>query len=267
MDTKKFRVDQHTKLDLSDHSPDRPTDADKAAAAAETAELLTRLTSLQEILVAQDQHRVLVVLQATDTGGKDGTIRRVFSSMNPQGVSVASFKAPTEIELAHDYLWRAHARVPANGELVIFNRSHYEDVLIVRVRDLLPKARWSKRYDHIRDFEKMLVDEGTTIVKFFLHISKDEQKARLQARLDDPTKHWKFNPADLAERERWDEHQLALADAIAQTARPHAPWYVVPSNSKWYRDRIIAQVMVETLESLNMAYPLDPPGLADIVIP
>jgi len=267
MDTKKFRIDQHTRLDLSDLSPDRPDSADKAAAAAETAQLLTRLTALQEVLAAQAKHRVLVVLQATDTGGKDGTIRRVFSAMNPQGVRVASFKAPSDLELARDYLWRAHAEVPGNGEVVIFNRSHYEDVLIVRVNNLVPKNRWEQRYEHIRHFEQMLVDEGTTIIKLFLHISKDEQKARLQARLTDPTKHWKFNPADLTERSHWDDYQRAFADAIAETGRPQAPWFVIPSNSKWYRDRIIAQILVETLESLDLAYPSDPASLAGIVIP
>ncbi|MFV0258822.1 MAG: polyphosphate kinase 2 family protein [Acidimicrobiales bacterium] len=226
-----------------------------------------RLETLQELLWAQHRHRVLVVIQATDTGGKDSTIRRVFEGVDPSGVRVASFKKPTEVELAHDFLWRVHQQVPADGELVIFNRSHYEDVLVVRVDELVPESRWSGRYQHIVNFEQLLTDEGTTIVKLFLHISRDEQRERLQDRLDDPGKHWKFNPADLEPREKWNEYQQAFQDAINRTTTDTAPWFVVPADRKWYRDLVVSTILVETLERLNMTYPPAPPGLEDVTIP
>lgn len=216
---------------------------------------------------AEHQHRVLVVIQATDTGGKDGTIRHVFDGTNPQGVKVASFKKPTEEELRHDYLWRVHSEVPGSGEITIFNRSHYEDVLVVRVHDIVPKERWSKRYDHINDFERLLADEGTTIVKIFLHISKDEQKQRLQDRLDEPDKNWKFALGDLAERERWDDYQEAFTAMLERTSQPWAPWYVVPANNKRFRNLVISHLMVNTLRSLDMEWPEAEEGLKDIVIP
>jgi PPK2 family polyphosphate:nucleotide phosphotransferase len=206
-------------------------------------------------MFADGRPKVLVVVQATDTGGKDGMVRKVFGPLNPQGVRVAYFKAPTEIELAHDYLWRVHAQVPAAGELVVFNRSHYEDVLIVRVHDLVPEKRWRKRYDHILAFEQMLADEGTTIVKFFLHISKDEQAERLRDRLADPTKNWKFNEGDLTERKYWDDYQKAYQDMVNLTSRRHAPWYVIPADNKWYRDLVVAEVMRSTLGDLDMSFP------------
>jgi PPK2 family polyphosphate:nucleotide phosphotransferase len=201
-----------------------------------------------------------------DTGGKDGVIRSVFDGVNPQGVKVASFKRPTDLELAHDYLWRVHPRVPAKGEITIFNRSHYEDVLVVRVHDLVPAARWERRFQQINEFEEMLVEEGTTILKFFLHISKDEQKERLQARLDDPSKHWKFSLGDLAERERWDDYQAAYEDVLNMTSSPHAPWYVVPADRKWFRDLVIATALVETLEKMGLEYPANPDDLSGVVI-
>ena len=215
---------------------------------------------------AGDRHKLLVVLQAMDTGGKDGTIRRVFEGVNPQGVRVANFKAPTAIELAHDYLWRVHRQTPASGEIAVFNRSHYEDVLIVRVLDLVPPDRWQRRYEHIRNFEQLLVDEGTTILKFYLHISKDEQAERLQARLDDPTKGWKFNAGDLDHRELWDAYMEAFGVALGETSTPDAPWYVVPANRKWYRDLAVAQTIVTALEGLDMSYPDPEEGLDDVVI-
>jgi PPK2 family polyphosphate:nucleotide phosphotransferase len=215
---------------------------------------------------ADGRHRLLVVLQAMDTGGKDGTVKAVFRTMHPLGVRVASFKQPSEAERAHDYLWRVHAQVPADGEITIFNRSHYEDVLVVRVHDLVPRARWERRYDHIVDFERMLADEGTTIRKFFLHISEDEQAERLQARLDDPTKTWKFALGDLDERARWDDYQRAYEEALSRTSTEAAPWYVVPANRKWYRNEVIAQVLVETLESLDLRYPDPPPDLDQVRI-
>jgi PPK2 family polyphosphate:nucleotide phosphotransferase len=228
--------------------------------------LTQRLADLQEIFYAQGKHRLLIVLQALDTGGKDGTISHVFGKVNPQGVNVASFKAPVAKELAHDYLWRIHPHTPGNGEIVIFNRSHYEDVLIVRVHELVPKVVWKRRYEHINAFEKLLADEGTTILKFYLHISKEEQKERLQARLDDPTKHWKFDPNDLKERKLWDDYMDAYEEAIRHTSTKHAPWFVVPSDRKWYRNLVIAQTIVETMEGLKLAYPEPKQSLEGIVI-
>ncbi|MCB0074803.1 MAG: polyphosphate kinase 2 family protein, partial [Caldilineaceae bacterium] len=194
------------------------------------------------------------------------TIRHVFDGVNPQGVKVASFKKPTPEELAHDYLWRIHKQTPGDGEIVIFNRSHYEDVLVVRVHNLVPPDIWGKRYEHIRAWEKMLADEGTTILKFFLHISKEEQKERLQARLDEPEKHWKFSSADLAERKRWDDYQAAYEAMLTKTSTDYAPWYIVPANRKWYRNLVISKVIIDTLEGLNMTYPPAEPGLDQIVI-
>jgi PPK2 family polyphosphate:nucleotide phosphotransferase len=228
--------------------------------------LTKRLAEYQEVFYAQGKHRLLIVLQAMDTGGKDGTISHVFDKVNPQGVKVASFKTPTPQELAHDYLWRIHPHVPGNGEMVIFNRSHYEDVLIVRVHQLVPKAVWKQRYEQINAFEKMLADEGTTIVKFFLHISKDEQKERLQARLDDPAKHWKFDANDLAERKRWDAYMAAYEEMLRRTSTSYAPWFIVPGNRKWYRNLVVAQTLVQTLEGLDLRYPEPKQPLDGIVI-
>jgi PPK2 family polyphosphate:nucleotide phosphotransferase len=209
---------------------------------------------------------LLVVLQAMDSGGKDGTIRRVFEGVNPQGVRVANFKAPTSSELAHDYLWRVHQKVPATGEIVIFNRSHYEDVLVVRVMGLVPEDRWQRRYDHINAFEKILADEGTTILKFYLHISKEEQAERFQARLDNPKKRWKFNAADLDHRRRWGDYMAAFEAVLSRTSAAHAPWFVVPANHKWYRDLVIAETLVDTLEGLDLRYPSPEPGIEEIVV-
>jgi PPK2 family polyphosphate:nucleotide phosphotransferase len=224
------------------------------------------LESLQELLHAEGKHKLLIVLQAMDTGGKDGTIRHVFEGVNPQGVDVASFKKPTDTELAHDYLWRVHSQTPGSGQIVIFNRSHYEDLLVVRVHNLVPAERWEKRYEHINGFERLLVDEGTTILKFFLHISKDEQKARLEDRLATPEKHWKFAKGDLAERERWDDYQAAYESVLTRTSTEAAPWYVVPADRKWYRNLVISQVIVDTLKGLSMAYPTAEGGLDSVVV-
>ncbi len=231
-----------------------PTDADggldKDAAKPLFKALNRRLEALQENLYAHGKERLLVVLQATDTGGKDGTIRAVFDRTNPQGVHVTSFKKPTEEELAHDYLWRIHQHTPAAGHITVFNRSHYEDVLVVRVHDIVPEVRWRKRYEHIRNFEQMLADEGTTIVKIYLHISKDEQRERLQARIDEPAKHWKFSFGDLEERKRWDDYQAAFDEMIRETSTADAPWYVVPADRKWFRNLVISQILVDTLEGI-----------------
>jgi PPK2 family polyphosphate:nucleotide phosphotransferase len=242
-----------------------PFDEKKDARDA-SQERLEKLDGLQEVLYAEAKHAVLVVLQAMDTGGKDGTIEHVFSGIDPQGCSVTSFKAPTALELAHDYLWRVHEACPPKGMIGIFNRSHYESVLVERVKNLVPKEVWSRRYDHINQFEKLLVDEGTTIIKFFLHISKDEQKSRLEARLKDPEKHWKFNPADLKEREHWDEYTQAYEDAIEKCSTDYAPWYIIPADRKWFRNWAVSDILVRTLEKLNMKYPPPAPGLEDLKV-
>jgi len=255
-----------TTLRLADLDPADTTGIDKAAAKAETKELNRRLESLQELLYAEGKHKVLIVLQAMDAAGKDGTIRLVFDRLNPQGVKVASFKKPTSQELAHDYLWRVHEHTPGAGEITIFNRSHYEDVLIVRVLGLVPEERWSRRYGHIRAFEQLLADEGTTILKFYLHITKEEQRARLQARLDDPRKHWKFDAGDLDQRKLWDDYMAAYEDAMSETSTDQAPWYVIPSEHKWYRNLVISRILVSTLEGLNMAYPEQTEDLSGIVV-
>lgn len=226
--------------------------------------LAKRIDELQTRLYAEGKHRLLVVLQAMDTGGKDGTIRKVFDMMDPQGIRVASFKRPSAVELAHDYLWRVHREVPGNGEVVIFNRSHYEDIVAVRVREIFPKAVWSQRYRHIVEFERLLAEEGTTILKIFLHISKDEQKERLQSRLDETDKHWKFNPGDLDDRALWSKFMEAYGEVFAETSTDHAPWFVVPADRKWYRDLAIADLLVKTLDALGMEYPrveFDPKSL------
>ncbi len=262
-----FRVKPGHPVDLSTIDPQETRQwAKKKAGVARAAVLNAELEELQEVLWAEHKRRVLVVLQATDSGGKDGTIRHVFEGVNPQGVKVASFKKPNDTELSHDYLWRVHRRTPANGEIMIFNRSHYEDVLVVRVHNIVPQDRWEKRYHHIREFERMLTDEGTIVLKFFLNISKDEQKERLQDRLDNPDKHWKFNTADLKERARWDDYQEAFAAMLNRTSTDYAPWYVIPSNKKWYRTLAITTVLVNTLNGLEMTYPAAEEGLDKIVI-
>ena len=238
----------------------------KEATVAIFAQLNAQLVELQEVLYAENKHKVLIVLQATDTGGKDGVIRKVFSGVNPSGVHVASFKAPTPEELEHDYLWRVHQCVPGKGEMVIFNRSHYEDVLITRVEGWIDDRTAKRRFRQINDFETMLVEEGTIILKFFLHISKEEQKQRLQDRLDDNAKNWKFNPGDLVARGKWGEYQRVYEQAINATSSPHAPWHIVPADRNWVRDLYVCSVIVSTLRDLNMRYPDPAPGLDKIVI-
>ncbi len=227
-------------------------------------ELQDILQSMQKMLFAQNRHRVLVVMQAMDTGGKDGCIKHVFSHIDPQGVHVRSFKKPTEEELAHDFLWRVHQRVPRRGELVIFNRSHYEDIIAVRVKRLFPDEVWQRRQRHVIDFERMLAEEGTTIVKIFLHISKAEQKRRLESRLTNPAKHWKFNPDDLDDRRKWDEFMAAYEDVMSATSTDHAPWYVVPADRKWYRNLCVARIVADTMGGLGLELPKvdwDPSGI------
>ncbi len=265
-----LRVKPDHRLALKERDPSATPGVDptkRQEIEAASIELNLRLEALQERLWAQGKHRILIVLQAMDAGGKDGTIGKVFEHVNPSGVRVASFKAPSDTELAHDYLWRIHQQVPADGEMVIFNRSHYEDVLVVRVMGLAPEERWRKRYRHIREFEAMLVDEGVTVLKFFLHISKSEQRQRLEARLADPTKQWKFAVGDLAHRERWDDYMAAFEDALHETSTADAPWFVIPADRKWYRNWAILKILVEQLEDLNLEYPPPPDDLAGVTIP
>ena len=253
----RYRVEEGARVNLAEwDSADRSEfSGTKQAGEKQTSQVNKRLEELQEMLWADGRHRLLVVLQAMDTGGKDGTIRKVFEGVNPVGVRVASFKTPTSPELAHDYLWRVHPHVPGDGEITVFNRSHYEDVLVVRVHNVVPQSQWEKRYRHLVEFERLLTDEGTTIVKFFLHISKDEQRLRLQARIDDPTKHWKFSMGDLDERQHWDDYQRAYEEALSNTSTSFAPWYVVPADRKWYRDLVVSTVLVEILEKMELRYP------------
>lgn len=266
-DIDKYRVKPQSNVALTDWDTNENEGLTKKVGRAATKDLNDRLEVLQELLWAESKNKVLTVLQATDTGGKDGTIRHVFDGVNPQGVKVASFKKPSTKELAHDYLWRIHSRTPGTGEITIFNRSHYEDVLVVRVHNLVPEQQWSKRYEHIRNFEKLLTDEGTTVVKIFLHLSKAEQKLRLQSRLDEADKHWKFSKSDLAEREYWDDYQKAFTDMVNETSTLNAPWYVVPADRKWFRNLLVSRIMVSVLESLSMSYPEAEPHLDNIVIP
>ena len=264
---KKYRVEPDSKVDLSKWDPADSSEFDdnKEEGRAALANLNRKLAELQEILYAEHKHKVLIVIQAMDTGGKDGAIRHVFKGINPQGVRVANFKIPSAIEMDHDYLWRIHQQTPGKGEMVIFNRSHYEDVLVVRVHKLVTEEVWKRRYDQINNFEKLLAEEGTTILKFYLHISSEEQKKRLRARLEDPTKHWKFNPDDLKERQLWKEYMRAYEDALEKTSTKYAPWYIVPANKKWYRDLVVASVILETLRDLKMEYPQPKYDVASIL--
>jgi PPK2 family polyphosphate:nucleotide phosphotransferase len=264
----KYRVKPGSKVDLRKFDPKDMSELPEGKEEGKTVldDLNDELEELQELMYAERRRKVLIVLQGMDTSGKDGTIRHVFDRVNPQGVSVANFKVPTELELAHDYLWRVHQKAPGKGEIVIFNRSHYEDVLVVRVHNLVPEKVWSKRYAHINDFERLLAEEGTTILKFFLHISLEEQKERLQARLDDPHKQWKFRMGDLEERKRWKEYTRAYEDAISETSTEWAPWYIIPADRKWYRNLVIGSIVVTALKEFEMQYPEPEENLDGIVI-
>ena len=245
---------------------DKDDFANKDAAAADTEKHLEAIRDLQEHLYAEGKQSLLVIFQAMDAGGKDGAIRTIFSGVNPQGCSVTSFKVPSTLERSHDFLWRHHMACPARGMIGIHNRSHYETVLVERVHEIVPESVWSARYDRINDFERLLADEGTTILKFFLHISKSEQKGRLQARLDDPEKHWKFNMGDLAERKRWDEYQRAYEDALERCSTLHAPWYIVPSDQKWYRNNVVARVVAGALKKMDPKFPVVTEDLSKVKI-
>jgi PPK2 family polyphosphate:nucleotide phosphotransferase len=244
-----IKVDPGDKVRLAKTDTDRTAGLSKSAGNERLDALSEQLAELQELLFAAHRHAVLIVLQGMDTSGKDGTIKHVMSHVNPLGCRVEAFKVPTEEELAHDFLWRVHKVTPARGTMTIFNRSHYEDVVVARVHDLVPKATWEARYDHIVDFERTLADNGTLILKFFLHISLEEQEERLLAREQDPSKAWKLSAADWRERERWDDYLQAYEDAIVRTSTKHAPWHIVPADKKWFRNLAIAEATVEALEA------------------
>ena len=253
-----------TRIRLTDDAAAPPSGApSKDEAQDEVNHFTKRLDQLQEALYAENRRAVLVVLQGRDTAGKDGAIRKVFGPLNPQGVTVSSFKAPTALELAHDFLWRVHQAVPPRGTIGIFNRSHYEDVLVVRVHQLVPESVWRPRYEQINLFERILTENGVTVLKFFLHISREEQHERLRARLDDPTKYWKFSAGDLGERDKWDAYTAAYEEALQRTSTAEAPWWVVPADKKYVRDLLVAQVVTEALERLDPKYPGPPDGLEE----
>ena len=265
---KEFLVLPESKVKL-DELPTQPPSKDdefKEEIKRKTVKLGLRLADLQDVLYAENKQRLLVILQGLDTAGKDSTTRNVFAPISPQGLHVVGFKAPTKPELEHDYLWRIHDKVPGNGEIAVFNRSHYEEVLIVRVQDLQPEKVWRRRYRHILEFERMLADEGTTIIKIFLHISKDEQKKRLQSRLEEKKKNWKWDPGDLRDREYWDHYRDAYQEAMERTSTAQVPWYIVPADKKWYRDYVVSSIVVDALEALKMEYPKPVADLSQVVI-
>jgi len=262
---KEFVVEPGKKVKLDDIDAGyKGHHEDKASAQDELLRNSKRLGELQYLLYAESNHSLLIVLQALDAGGKDGTINHVLSAMNPQGCSVSGFKAPSPEEASHDFLWRIHKETPTRGHVTVFNRSHYEDVLVVRVHKLVPKEVWSERYDAINTFEKELTDNGTHVVKFYLHIDRDEQLSRFKDRLEDPNRQWKISEADYSEREFWDDYIAAYEDAISKCSTAHAPWYIIPANHKWFRNLAVSQILVETLESLNMSLPPPRVNLAEI---
>jgi PPK2 family polyphosphate:nucleotide phosphotransferase len=253
-----YQIKLHQKIDITkDFDPDDYGDwkGKKEKGQEKLIELQQELESLQQVLYAEHKHKILIIIQAMDTAGKDGTIRSVFGGINPQGVHVASFKVPTEIENDHDFLWRVHPKVPGRGELVIFNRSHYEQVLVVRVHKIEPEKVWRRHYKQINDFERLLTETGTTVIKFFLNISLEEQKKRLLERIDIPEKQWKFNAADIKERGLWPQYMKAYSEAISVTSTKEAPWHIIPANHNWYRNLMVATIIVEKLKSLEMQYP------------
>jgi PPK2 family polyphosphate:nucleotide phosphotransferase len=265
--TKLLRVKPDKKLRLSKRDPsDTAGLQDKDAAVERLAKNVRRLSELQYLLYAENRRSVLVVLQAMDAGGKDGVVRHVFSGINPQGCRVTSFKAPTGEELEHDFLWRINRALPRKGEIGLFNRSHYEDVLIVRVHNLVPKSVWSQRYDQINAFEQTLAENGVMVLKFFLHISKKEQLDRLQSRLEKPHKRWKVNPSDFVERKFWDDYQEAYEEALMRCSKPWAPWFIIPANKKWFRNLAVSEILIETLEKEGMKFPQPAYDLAKIKV-
>ena len=262
----RLRVPPGRRVRLSGIDPSATHGRTKAGSAAALEAGLQRLGKLQDRLWAEAKHSLLIVLQGMDASGKDGTIRHVMSAFNPMGCPVASFKVPTAEELAHDFLWRVHPQTPARGEIAVFNRSHYEDVLVVRVHELVPKVVWRGRYDQINTFEETVASGGATVVKFFLHIDRDEQRQRLQARLDDPTKRWKFKAGDLVERKLWDGYMAAYEDALSRCSTATAPWYIVPANNKWFRNLAVAESVGDVIEELDPQYPQPSQDLSAIRI-
>lgn len=262
-----YRVEPGAKISLADFDPDASEHyKKKKEVEAELEECLLRISQLQQRLYAENQRSMLIVLQAMDTGGKDGTIKNVFTGVNPQGCQVWSFKKPSDEEASHDFLWRYHHRAPQRGMITIFNRSHYEDVLIVRVKNLVEKEVWHQRYHTINEFERMLTLNKITVIKFFLNISKDEQKRRLESRLESPDKLWKFSSNDLTERRLWDKYQEAFEGAMNNCSTNYAPWYVVPANKKWYRNLVVARTLADTLSVMNPQYPAAEAGLDKVII-
>lgn len=262
---KKFRIAPGTRVRLRDFDPDFSDPGEnKKSALVKIARLQQRMNELQYKLYAESKRSLLICLQAVDAGGKDGVVRHVIGPLNPEGCRVISFKAPTPVELAHDYLWRIEQHAPRRGEMAVFNRSHYEDVLIVRVHDLVAKSVWSKRYEQINDFERRLAASDTHILKFFLHITKQEQLRRFKRRLDDPARRWKISEADYSERELWDSYEAAYEDAIGKCSTEDAPWFVIPADHKWFRDLAIAQIIVETMGRMGIRLPKPSVNLADI---
>jgi PPK2 family polyphosphate:nucleotide phosphotransferase len=267
-DYPRFRVEPGTRVRLADIDPDESEHYQrKKDVSDELKRHRDRISDLQARLYGEQKRSLLIVLQAMDTGGKDGTIKGVFQGVNPQGCQVWSFKAPSNEEAAHDFLWRYHQKAPPKGMIHIFNRSHYEDVLIVRVKDLVPESVWRPRYEAINQFEYALTSDGVTVLKFFLHISKDEQKRRLESRLADPDKRWKFSANDLKERAYWDDYQAAFEDAVNECSTDYAPWYVVPANKKWYRNLVVARTIADTLEAMSPKFPAAEKGLDKVQIP
>ncbi len=265
-DFSQHRIKPGQKVDLRKTETDgRSFEPDRDKCEREFRTVREELIELQERLNAESRQKLLVVFQAMDAGGKDGTIRSVFKGVNPQGVSVTAFKKPTEQELSRDFLWRVHMAVPANGMIGVFNRSHYEDVLVVRVHNIVPESVWKPRYDQINQFEELLTQSNTTIIKFFLHIAKKEQKQRFQERLDDPAKHWKFDREDLAKREYWDDYRRAFEDMLEKCSTKSAPWYVIPADQNWYRDYAVCSLLVDILKKMDPKYPT-PPDLSDVRI-
>lgn len=266
-DYPRYRVEPGAGLRLADVDPDESEHyARKKDVVPELERNRDRIADLQARLYAENRRSLLLVLQAMDTGGKDGTIKHVFQGVNPQGCQVWSFKAPSAEESGHDFLWRYHQRVPPRGLIGIFNRSHYEDVLVVRVKQLVPEEVWRPRYEVINQFEHALSQSGVTVLKFYLHISREEQKRRLESRLADPDKRWKFSANDLRERRHWDDYMAAFEEAVNRTSTEHAPWYVVPANNKWYRNLVIARAIADTLEAMDPRYPAPEEGLDRVAV-
>jgi len=251
----RFVVHPDKRIRLADWDPGETLGLEKDSAVEQTEMSIGRLDELQYLMYAEHRHALLVVLQGMDGAGKDGTIRHVTRGLNPQGCRVTSFKAPSAEEADHDFLWRVHRAAPASGEVAIFNRSYYEDVLAARVRKLVPKRVWSQRYDHINRFEQLLTDSSVVVAKFFLYVSKDEQRRRFEERLRDPTKQWKLSPSDFEDRKHWDDYVTAYAEALTRCSTPDAPWFIVPADKKWFRNFAVSHILVETLEALDMRFP------------